>query len=297
MKIFFLKLIFFVLSINCFIFLESYFHQARSEQITKIKPCDNVNEYFNSNDDTIFRAISDCYFLKNVISDPPNNTILINVKSKMIIFDDKISKNFLQKIENSDVEDMFSQLYITGNCQEKFVFDYDPGRFRNQDFFCALYGHNDIEVKKNLIPVNFCGTSVLFNKLYGAADALTKVSLQLNALMQNDSKFKNFLFPLSGTFVWRKIAGTQRLSPHSWGIAIDINPKQNPYWRWSKKILPLEVESIRSNFPIKLINIFENNGFIWGGKWSHYDMMHFEYRPELLLYSKMLTHSTTHKQR
>jgi D-alanyl-D-alanine carboxypeptidase len=23
-------------------------------------------------------------------------------------------------------------------------------------------------------------------------------------------------------------------------------------------------------------------GFIWGGKWYHYDTMHFEYRPELM---------------
>ena len=24
----------------------------------------------------------------------------------------------------------------------------------------------------------------------------------------------------------------------------------------------------------------ERNGFVWGGKWNHYDTMHFEYRPE-----------------
>ena len=27
--------------------------------------------------------------------------------------------------------------------------------------------------------------------------------------------------------------------------------------------------------------IFEKHGFIWGGKWDHFDTMHFEYRPEL----------------
>ena len=30
------------------------------------------------------------------------------------------------------------------------------------------------------------------------------------------------------------------------------------------------------------LEIFERHGFIWGGKWYHYDTMHFEYRPELL---------------
>ena len=27
--------------------------------------------------------------------------------------------------------------------------------------------------------------------------------------------------------------------------------------------------------------IFEKYGFVWGGRWYHYDTMHFEYRPEL----------------
>ena len=27
----------------------------------------------------------------------------------------------------------------------------------------------------------------------------------------------------------------------------------------------------------------EKHGFIWGGRWYHYDTMHFEYRPELLV--------------
>ena len=31
---------------------------------------------------------------------------------------------------------------------------------------------------------------------------------------------------------------------------------------------------------------FETHGFIWGGKWYHYDTMHFEYRPELLMTAK-----------
>jgi hypothetical protein len=34
-----------------------------------------------------------------------------------------------------------------------------------------------------------------------------------------------------------------------------------------------------------VIRIFEEEGFIWGGKWAMYDTMHFEYHPELLLLS------------
>ena len=30
------------------------------------------------------------------------------------------------------------------------------------------------------------------------------------------------------------------------------------------------------------LKTFEKYGFIWGGKWYHFDTMHFEYRPELI---------------
>ena len=32
---------------------------------------------------------------------------------------------------------------------------------------------------------------------------------------------------------------------------------------------------------MEIVRIFEKHGFIWGGRWYHYDTMHFEYRPEL----------------
>ena len=39
--------------------------------------------------------------------------------------------------------------------------------------------------------------------------------------------------------------------------------------------------------PQKVIEIFENNGFLWGGKWVIWDNMHFEYRPEVILFSRL----------
>jgi hypothetical protein len=39
----------------------------------------------------------------------------------------------------------------------------------------------------------------------------------------------------------------------------------------------------KNRIPLELVAIFEKHGFIWGGKWYHYDTMHFEYRPELLV--------------
>jgi hypothetical protein len=33
---------------------------------------------------------------------------------------------------------------------------------------------------------------------------------------------------------------------------------------------------------MEIVDVFERHGFIWGGKWYHFDTMHFEYRPELI---------------
>jgi peptidoglycan LD-endopeptidase CwlK len=42
------------------------------------------------------------------------------------------------------------------------------------------------------------------------------------------------------------------------------------------------VEAMRNSYPQEIVELFEKHGFIWGGKWSHFDLMHFEYRPEVL---------------
>jgi len=38
----------------------------------------------------------------------------------------------------------------------------------------------------------------------------------------------------------------------------------------------------RKNWPTEIIETFERHGFIWGGKWWHFDTIHFEYRPEII---------------
>jgi hypothetical protein len=64
---------------------------------------------------------------------------------------------------------------------------------------------------------------------------------------------------------------------------MDINTKHSHYWQWvcdctdENKIL-----AYRNAIPQGIVDIFEKHGFIWGGKWYHYDTMHFEFRPELV---------------
>ena len=89
-----------------------------------------------------------------------------------------------------------------------------------------------------------------------------------------------YLVPAAGTYNCRKIAGSSARSMHAYGAAIDINTGFADYWRWvsSDRTQP----RWRNRVPIRIVRIFEKQGFIWGGYWYHFDTMHFEYRPELL---------------
>ena len=90
-----------------------------------------------------------------------------------------------------------------------------------------------------------------------------------------------YLFPSAGTYNCRVIAGTDRVSAHGHGIAIDIALKHSDYWR---NAAPGKdgAYAYKNEIPMEIVRIFEKHGFIWGGRWYHYDTMHFEYRPELL---------------
>lgn len=199
-----------------------------------------------------------------------------------IIYEDSRPKNFEEKLAAPDLQDMLSQLYRPGGKQEAFRPDYDPGRFRVTAFFSEVYGASAARVRANLILVNFCGLKVMFNSQNGAAKALERVGQELSLLLAKQPKYREYIFPSGGTFLWRNIAGTGRLSPHSWGIAIDLNPRYGAYWRGNKNAGAEAIEKLRDRYPQEIVGLFEKHGFIWGGKWSHYDLMHFEYRPELL---------------
>ena len=111
-----------------------------------------------------------------------------------------------------------------------------------------------------------------FNKNENAARQLQKVSDELDNLPE---EFMKYLKKVDGTYYFRKIAKTERLSAHSYGIAIDLDTKYSRYWQWDK------THNFHNEFPKEIVDIFEKYGFVWGGRWYHYDTMHFEYRPEL----------------
>jgi peptidoglycan L-alanyl-D-glutamate endopeptidase CwlK len=191
-------------------------------------------------------------------------------------YDDGIQKSYDEKLDNADLEDMMSQQYTKGaDWGQPPAENFEPGRIRSEAFFKKMYGSSSSEVQRNLVSVKWVdGSSVDFSSVNGAADKLAEVAADLQQL---GSEYMKYLKNIGGAFNWRNIAGTHRLSNHSFGTAIDINTKYSNYWQWSGSM------EYRNQIPIEIVEIFEKHGFIWGGKWYHFDTMHFEYRPEMLM--------------
>jgi len=89
----------------------------------------------------------------------------------------------------------------------------------------------------------------------------------------------------TSAFNYRVVEGTTKLSNHAYGVALDINPVQNPYIKGSI-ISPTNSEKyydrtdVRKGMIVKgdvCYNAFIDKGFIWGGEWKTIkDYQHFE---------------------
>jgi hypothetical protein len=203
--------------------------------------------------------------------------------SKTPLDDGRGVKAFEAWLANPDIQDMFQIPYVPGDPTAPPAKDSDPGRARNEAFFNKMYGDcQKGETAKQLVDVVWLpkksGVKIKFAKANGAASSLEAVSKELDEL---PPAFDKYLFPTEGTFVCRVIAGTNRVSAHGHGIAIDISTKHAHYWRWAKGGPDGPIQ-YKNEIPMEIVRVFEKHGFIWGGKWHHYDTMHFEYRPELM---------------
>ncbi len=179
---------------------------------------------------------------------------------------------------------MFLMKYPVGEQSLAPDVNFDPGRVRYAPLFKKIYGDcrtagfmaNAADVV--WLPSKY-GKNVKFTKINGAAAALQHVSNELDKLPQ---RFLAYLRPTQGTYNCRAIAGTNRYSAHRFGIAIDIAAAHSHYWAWSKPDADGRFP-YKNETPWEIVHIFEKHGFIWGGKWYHYDTMHFEYRPEMIV--------------
>jgi hypothetical protein len=210
-----------------------------------------------------------------------DDEVYIIMKSgKKIIYDDKKEKNHEVKLTNPDLQDMLEQDYPLERNTEIMDKNFDPGRARHYELLSEVYGNSKGAIEKNLASLKYGYTNYQFNKQNNANASLEAALKELMPLAKSRSDIGSILYPASGTFNYRVISGTGRLSPHSYGIAIDLKSDKRDYWKWSSEKAGKER---LSDYPKELVEAFEKNNFVWGGKWGHFDILHFEYRPEIIL--------------
>jgi hypothetical protein len=199
-----------------------------------------------------------------------------------LIYDDRKAKSFEQLLNEPDIEDMFKYEYKYWDSE--IPFQYDPGRIRNEDFFKKIYGSTKNQVRSNLTKITWCPKLVNQEIIVTKKNNIHLVIESLSNELDEHPEFTKYISNIGGTFNWRVINGTNRLSMHSFGMTIDINVAYSDFWQWSCGCTSetIELKNYRNRIPLDLVKIFQKYGFIWGGNWYHFDTMHFEYRPELI---------------
>ena len=87
----------------------------------------------------------------------------------------------------------------------------------------------------------------------------------------------------SSGFNFRTIAGTDTVSMHALGLAVDINPVLNPYLAYDGVWYPEATHIERAARPgvftsdHPLTKVFIDLGFEWGGSWDRPDYHHFQW--------------------
>jgi hypothetical protein len=190
-------------------------------------------------------------------------------------------KSFDRLLRQASILDQFLLRYPRGTLAKPPAVNDDPGRFRNEAFFSKMYGDcRKGQVGPHLVAIRWLpktwGKKILVTRVNGIAGRLAAVSAEIDAL---PADIKRAAYPIAGVSSCRAVADTGKPSMHSYAAAIDLNIGFSDYWLWHKKAHPIPY---RNRMPQRIVDIFERHGFIWGGKWYHYDTMHFEYRPELL---------------
>ena len=162
---------------------------------------------------------------------------------------------------------------------------------RNPAFFDLLFhapDHNGAWDRMKTILL--FGREVLVNP--DILEELAAVERDIKAEAKTDEAVARWVSSIGNIegFAWRSIAGTASRSMHSYGVAIDIVPARAKglswYWLDARKLGLSWYELPRSRripVPIKVVQAFERRGFVWGGKWFYWDLVHFEYRPDILI--------------
>ena len=147
--------------------------------------------------------------------------------TRMPYDDGRRKRDHQARLAAADLEDQMSQRYPVGD--RSFgppARDYDPGRIRYEPFFRKMYGDSRGAVNNTLTTIRWMPgrgkARVRVSTTNDVAKRLQAVSDELERLPR---VFHKYVVKPAGVMNWRRIAGTKRLSAHSFAVAIDVGVK------------------------------------------------------------------------
>lgn len=229
------------------------------------------------------------YFLYTIMFDTSNKNQTLVAQKNIINEDSDNIQNKNLKEDNKD-ESVFSFSPIPNDIKNRMIGksmpSNEPISFDNLSYLSlTYYGFDDkTHLGEMIVNKNIASDVVdIFKELYEKKYPIEKIKLidEYNAIDEKSMADNN-----SSAFCYRTIAGTNVVSNHGKGLAIDINTLQNPHVI-GNSTSPKEGYSYANRNNIKkgmiqegddCYNAFVKRGWSWGGYWKNPDYQHFEFK-------------------
>lgn len=214
-------------------------------------------------------------------------------ENKLDLLSDNKAENHIDKA--AEAEPIFKYSSLSNETIEKIAGvswkENAPVKLEDLAYITVTYwGFDDKEHIGEMIVHKKLAHEVtdIFKELYEGKFPIEKIRL----IDEYDAKDElSMADNNTSAFCSREVTGQKGVfSNHSYGIAIDINPVQNPYIK-GEIVLPkegntyLDRSHVRKGMIIKgdvCYNAFKSRGWTWGGEWkSLKDYQHFEKKIEL----------------
>ncbi len=112
-----------------------------------------------------------------------------------------------------------------------------------------------------------------FGKTFKIYEGLVSSIQAVNAQWVNAGGQDFYEIKSIGGYNCRKVKGTNTWSAHAFGVAVDINPAQNPF-------SPPSQNQLTTDMPPAFVQMWTEQGWGWGGGWATLkDAMHFSKYP------------------
>ena len=127
------------------------------------------------------------------------------------------------------------------------------------------------------VSIRSCDESVMTTvtafggKTFQIYKGLAPSIMRIDAVWNSQPAETRYKVESIGGYDCRTVAGTGTISAHAFGMAVDINPDQNPHTKNGTQV---------TDIPPSFSNLFKSEGWGWGGDWAtSSDPMHFSKYP------------------